>query len=49
VISSKTVRNHVEHVYGKIGVTNRAAAALFAMQHGLLPDEQLASPQGRDP
>jgi HD-GYP domain-containing protein (c-di-GMP phosphodiesterase class II) len=36
VISPKTVRNHVEHVYLKIGVTNRAAASLFAVQHGLL-------------
>jgi hypothetical protein len=24
-------------VYGKIGVSTRAAAALFAMQHGLVP------------
>jgi HD-GYP domain-containing protein (c-di-GMP phosphodiesterase class II) len=39
-ISSKTVSNHVEHIYGKIGATNRAAAGLFAMQHGLLPEEE---------
>jgi DNA-binding NarL/FixJ family response regulator len=31
-----TVSNHVEHIYGKIGVSTRAAAALFAMQHGLV-------------
>jgi HD-GYP domain-containing protein (c-di-GMP phosphodiesterase class II) len=36
VISPKTVRNHVEHIYVKIGATNRAAASLFAVQHGLL-------------
>jgi HD-GYP domain-containing protein (c-di-GMP phosphodiesterase class II) len=36
-ISPKTVRNHVEHIYVKIGVSSRAAAALFASEHGLLP------------
>lgn len=39
-ISTKTVSNHVEHIYAKIGATSRAAASLFAMQHGLLPDEE---------
>jgi HD-GYP domain-containing protein (c-di-GMP phosphodiesterase class II) len=38
VISPKTTRNHIEHIYTKIGVSNRAGAGLFAMQHGLLPD-----------
>jgi HD-GYP domain-containing protein (c-di-GMP phosphodiesterase class II) len=36
VISRKTVGRHVENVYAKIGVSSRAAAALFAMEHGLL-------------
>jgi HD-GYP domain-containing protein (c-di-GMP phosphodiesterase class II) len=39
VISPKTVGNHVEHVYAKIGVRNRAGASLFAMRHGLVPEE----------
>ena len=39
VISPKTVANHVEHIYTKIGASTRAAAGLFAMQHGLLPEE----------
>jgi HD-GYP domain-containing protein (c-di-GMP phosphodiesterase class II) len=39
VISPKTVANHVEHIYAKIGTSTRAAAGLFAMQHGLLPEE----------
>jgi HD-GYP domain-containing protein (c-di-GMP phosphodiesterase class II) len=39
VISAKTVGNHVEHIYGKIDAKNRAAASLFAMRHGLLPEE----------
>jgi HD-GYP domain-containing protein (c-di-GMP phosphodiesterase class II) len=38
VISPKTVGNHIEHVYTKIGATNRAAASLYAMRHGLLPE-----------
>ena len=44
VISPKTARNHIEHIYAKIGVSNRAGASLFAMQHGLLPDEEPTVP-----
>ena len=36
VISRKTASNHVEHIYAKIGVSNRAMASLFATRHGLL-------------
>jgi HD-GYP domain-containing protein (c-di-GMP phosphodiesterase class II) len=43
VITPKTVRNHVEHIYAKIDASSRAAAALFAMQHGLLPEEEPAA------
>ena len=39
VISPKTVANHVEHIYAKIDASTRATASLFAMQHGLLPDD----------
>ena len=35
-ISPKTVGRHVENVYAKIGVSSRAAAAVFAMEHRLL-------------
>jgi len=42
VISRKTVGNHIEHVYSKIGVSNRAMASLFASQHGLLEDASAA-------
>lgn len=38
VISGKTVSNHVEHIYTKIGVSNRALASLFAARHGLMRD-----------
>ena len=41
VISAKTVGNHVEHIYAKIGASTRAQAGLFAMQHGLLTDDDL--------
>ena len=34
-ISVKTADRHVQHAYRKMGVSTRAAAALFAMQHGL--------------
>jgi DNA-binding CsgD family transcriptional regulator len=35
-ISPKTAGNHLERVYAKIGVSSRAEATMFAMQHGLL-------------
>jgi DNA-binding CsgD family transcriptional regulator len=35
-ISPKTVGRHVENLYTKIGVSSRAAAAVFAMEHRLL-------------
>jgi HD-GYP domain-containing protein (c-di-GMP phosphodiesterase class II)/DNA-binding CsgD family transcriptional regulator len=36
VISPKTVGRHVENLYRKIGVSSRAAAAVFAMEQRLL-------------
>jgi HD-GYP domain-containing protein (c-di-GMP phosphodiesterase class II) len=36
VISPRTAEHHIQHVYAKIGVSTRAAAAMFAMEHGLL-------------
>jgi DNA-binding CsgD family transcriptional regulator len=38
VISRKTASNHIEHIYTKIGVTNRALASLFAAKHRLIAD-----------
>jgi DNA-binding NarL/FixJ family response regulator len=35
-ISPKTVGRHIENLYGKAGVTTRAGATLFAMEHDLL-------------
>ena len=37
-ISPKTAEHHVSHIYAKLGVSSRAAAALFAMEHTLLVD-----------
>ena len=36
-IAAKTADHHLEHIYTKIGVSTRAAAALWAVQHGLVP------------
>lgn len=36
VISPKTARNHIEHIYAKTGATNRVSASMFATKHGLL-------------
>jgi HD-GYP domain-containing protein (c-di-GMP phosphodiesterase class II) len=43
VMSPKTAGNHIEHIYTKIDASNRAMASLFAVQHGLLPDEELVT------
>jgi HD-GYP domain-containing protein (c-di-GMP phosphodiesterase class II) len=34
-LSPKTVGHHVEHIYAKVGVSTRAGATVFAMEHGL--------------
>jgi HD-GYP domain-containing protein (c-di-GMP phosphodiesterase class II) len=39
IISEKTVSHHTQHIYTKIGVSTRAGAAVFAMEHDLLADE----------
>jgi HD-GYP domain-containing protein (c-di-GMP phosphodiesterase class II) len=42
VISPKTVGNHIEHIYMKIGCSSRAEASLFAMQQGLIGELRAA-------
>jgi DNA-binding CsgD family transcriptional regulator len=39
-ISAKTADNHIQHIYTKLGVTNRAAATRWAMEHGLVEPAQ---------
>ena len=46
-ISVKTADRHVQNAYGKIGVSTRAAATLFAMEHGLVAWGEF--PIGRPP
>jgi HD-GYP domain-containing protein (c-di-GMP phosphodiesterase class II) len=47
-ISVKTADHHVQNAYAKIGVSTRAAAALFAMQHGLTVWGELPIGRSRD-
>jgi DNA-binding NarL/FixJ family response regulator len=35
-LSEKTVRNHLSSVYSKLGVSGRAEAVLYAVEHGFL-------------
>ena len=35
-ISAKTADNHIQHIYIKLAVTNRAAATRWALDHGLV-------------
>ena len=34
-ITEKTVKTHVSHVLGKLGLTDRTQAAILAVKHGL--------------
>jgi HD-GYP domain-containing protein (c-di-GMP phosphodiesterase class II) len=38
VISPKTASSHIEHIYAKTGVSNRAQLSLFAMKHALMAE-----------
>jgi HD-GYP domain-containing protein (c-di-GMP phosphodiesterase class II) len=44
-ISVKTADRHVQNAYRKIGVSSRAAATLFAMEHGLVAWGELPIPR----
>ena len=35
-LSEATVKSHLIHLFGKLGVTDRTAAVTVALQHGLL-------------
>jgi DNA-binding NarL/FixJ family response regulator len=39
LITAKTADHHVQHIYTKIGTSTRGAAALFAIEHGILARE----------
>jgi DNA-binding NarL/FixJ family response regulator len=38
-ISPQTVKNHVSHVFSKLGVTDRTSAVLVALRHGWIKDD----------
>lgn len=38
-VSPATVRNHVQNIFGKLGVHSRLEAAAYATRHGLFPSE----------
>ena len=42
-ITPKTASSHIEHIYRKIDVANRAQASIFAMRHGLMVDAAVAA------
>ncbi len=39
IVSERTVKGHVSNILGKLGLQDRTQAALFAVRHGLVPDE----------
>ena len=40
-VSCPTAEHHVQHIYTKLGVSSRAGAAPFALEHDLLvPDHR---------
>jgi DNA-binding CsgD family transcriptional regulator len=47
-ISIKTADRHIQNAYRKAGVSTRAGAAMFAIEHGLVPwgGLPMAGPQG---
>jgi DNA-binding NarL/FixJ family response regulator len=38
-VAPKTASSHIEHIYRKTAVSNRAQASIFAMRHGLMTDD----------
>ncbi|TCC02803.1 LuxR C-terminal-related transcriptional regulator [Kribbella soli] len=38
-ISAKTADHHIQHIYTKIGVSNRSAATRWAVRHQLVPND----------
>jgi DNA-binding NarL/FixJ family response regulator len=47
-LSPRTAEHHVQDIYTRLGVSSRAPAALFAMEHNLLgPASEFAAPVTR--
>jgi len=47
-LSEKTVRNYVSNILAKLGLSNRAEAAAFAVRHGLAGSQGQAKRGGND-
>lgn len=41
-ISTRTVENHLYHIFDKLGVSSRMEAALYALQTGLLSNSEMS-------
>ncbi len=39
-VSEKTARNHVSHILGKLAMSRRIEAAVFAIEHQLVPPRE---------
>jgi DNA-binding NarL/FixJ family response regulator len=42
-ISERTARTHVSNILGKLGLTSRTQAALYAIEQGLVPSREQQS------
>jgi DNA-binding NarL/FixJ family response regulator len=36
-VAESTIKTHVEHIIGKLGVSDRVQAAVWAARHGMAP------------
>jgi NarL family two-component system response regulator LiaR len=43
-VSEETVKSHVSSILGKLGLADRTQAAIFALQHHLIPLDQALDP-----
>jgi DNA-binding NarL/FixJ family response regulator len=41
-ISTRTVENHIYHIFQKIGVSSRIEAALYALSNGLFSNSEMS-------
>jgi len=47
-LSEQTVKNHLSHIFDKLGVSNRLELALHATHHGLRHDREAGKPAARN-